>query len=121
MSRPTAGWLRVAAFPERVRQTRAEDVTVVLPDPPKNGQYPVWVYILSSFLVVIDYLVVTIVVVVLAFALSVNGFVFPEGGAGLLTLLGLAAVVHAADAGLSAWRLSPLDRWSAGSWVRSGR
>ena len=118
MSRPTAGWLRVAAFPERVRQTHAEDVTVVLPDPPKNGQYPVWVYILSSFLVVIDYLVVTIVVVVLAFALSVNGFVFPEGGAGLLTLLGLAAVVvHAADAGLSALRLSPLDavvRWALG-------
>ena len=114
MSRPTVGWLRVAAFPDRVRGTTAGDVTAVLPDPPKNGQYPAWVYILCSFLVAIDYIVISVVVVVLAFVLSVNGIALPDGRAGLLTLLGLAIVVRVADAGLSAWRSSPIDavvRW----------
>lgn len=114
MSRPTVGWLRVAAFPDRVRRTNAEDVTAVLPNPPKNGQYPAWVYILCSFLIAIDYIVIGIVVVVLAFVLSVNGIALPDGRAGLMTLLGLAVVVRVADVVLSKWRSSPLDavvRW----------
>jgi len=66
MSRPTIGWLRVAVFPDRVRRAEREDVTAVLPDAPRNGQYPAWVYVLCSFLVWLDYLVVGVVAVALA-------------------------------------------------------
>lgn len=110
MSRPTVGWIRVAVFPDRVRRIESQSVTAVLPDPPKNGQYPAWVYVLCSFLVVIDYVVVGICVLVLAFALSVNGIHLPNGQIGsLVTVLGLATAVQATDAVLSWWRPSPLD------------
>jgi len=110
MSRSTVGWLRVAVFPERIRRTEGRDVTAVLPDPPKNGQYPAWVYVACSFLVAIDYLVVGVCVLALAFVLSVNGVSLPGGQlGGLATVLGLAATVQAADAALSWWRSSPLD------------
>lgn len=110
VSRPTVSWLRVAAFPDRVRRTESQDVTVVLPDPPKNGQYPAWVYVLCSFLVGIDYLVAGVCVLVLAFVLSVNGVPLPAGRVGgLATVLVLTATVQASDAVLSRWRSSPLD------------
>jgi hypothetical protein len=110
MSRPGVGWLRVAVFPDRVRRTESRDVTAVLPDPPKNGQYPAWVYLLCSFLVGIDYLVVGACVFVLAFVLSVNGVALPDGQiGGTATVLGLAAGVQAADSVLTWWRSSPLD------------
>ena len=115
MSRPTIGWLRVAVFPDRVRRAEREDVTAVLPDAPRNGQYPAWVYVLCSFLVWLDYLVVGVVAVALAFALSVNGVALPDGRASLATLLGLAVVVQSVDAALARWRSSPLDgvvRWT---------
>ncbi|MFB6228351.1 MAG: serine/threonine-protein kinase [Halobacteriales archaeon] len=110
MSRPTVGWLRVAAFPDRVRRTESPDVTAVLPDPPKNGQYPAWVYVVCSFLVAIDYLIVGVCVLLLGFVLSVNGVPLPAGRPGsLATAIALAAAVHAADAAVSWWRSSPLD------------
>jgi hypothetical protein len=62
-----------------------------------------------TLLFAIDYLVISIVVVVLAFVLSVNGTPLPDGRAGLLALLGLAVVVQVADVGLSKWRSSPID------------
>jgi len=109
MSRPSVGWLRVAAFPDRVRRSGGEDVTAVLPDTPKNGGYPAWVYVLCSFLVFVDYLVVGVAVLALAAVLSAAGVSFPEGRAGLLALLGLAVAVHAGDAVASRWRSSPID------------
>jgi len=110
VSRPTVGWLRVAVFPDRIRRTEGRDVTAVLPDAPKDGQYPAWVYVLSSFLVGVDYLVVLVCVLGLAFALSVNGVPLPRGRiGGLATVLALAAAVQATDAAVSGWRTSPLD------------
>jgi hypothetical protein len=110
MSRPTVGWLRVAVFPDRVRRTESRGVTAVLPDPPKNGQYPAWVYVLCSFLVAIDYLVVGVCVLLLGFVLSVNGVALPSGRlGGPATVVVLAATVQATDAAVSSWQSSPLD------------
>ncbi|MFB6184844.1 MAG: serine/threonine-protein kinase [Haloarculaceae archaeon] len=111
MSRPARNWLRVAAVPDAVRRSTDADVTAVLPEPPTNGQYPAWVYVLCSALVYLDYLLVAAVVLFVAYVLSGMGVALPVGPAGgLLTFVGIAAAVRVADAAVATWWRSPIDR-----------
>lgn len=115
MSRTTTNWLRAAAFPDRVRKTAGRDVTAVLPETPVNGQYPPWVYVCSSFLVYLDYLLVVTVSIGLLFLLAAGNAPLFDGTIDPLWLVvGLAAAIHLLDSGLARTGNPLIDRAVAG-------